>query len=307
MLISTYLARIVLSVRALRSELRVNNVPSTYLSDNQEEVLSAVHALREENDGPVRTSQVRERTGKGSSHTSDLLGDLVDLGKLVKIKRGIYDLPEFTDDEQVDRQTPQSDDASSVSEWPVDHGRSRPRSTDSTSSLEVDDRLIRSYLGYVPDPDEAFFCQIEGDSMQPWLSEGEYVFALRTEEVTVPSRYVIWWGGEEAQICVHLTPVGKSSGTEGHVASNSKTEDSCEGGSPENGDGSGRIIQLTQHSPQETLQLRSVSDGIYETGQGNQVQMQIRGRVIWPPSTAQNILETVTDQMRKIFDQTMSS
>lgn len=286
-------------------------MPSTPLSANQEEVLSAVRALRRENEGPVRTAQVRERTGKGSSHTSDLLGDLVDLGKLVKLKRGIYDLPEFAEDEQSERRGhSQAGEVSQTTGWPVDHGGSGSSPPDPSPSLEaesseagyleVDDRLIRSYLGYVPDPDEAFFFRIEGDSMQPWLSEGEYVLALRTDRVTAPGRYVTWWGESEAQICVHLSPLGKSA-----------EEDAEEDGSPADDapaeEKGGSVVQLKKYGPQETLRLCHLSGSTYETGEGTRVRMQIRGRVVWPPSTPQDLMETVTDQMAKVLERTAGS
>jgi hypothetical protein len=286
-------------------------VSSTPLSANQEEVLGAVRALRQENDGPVRTAQVRERTGKGSSHTSDLLGDLVDLGKLAKLKRGIYDLPEFAEDEQSERRGhSQAGEVSRTTGWPVDHsgvdhggsGSSPPSPPPSLEAespeagyLEVDDRLIRSYLGYVPDPDEAFFFRIEGDSMQPWLSEGEYVLALRTDQVTVPGRYVTRWGESEAQVCVHLSPLGKHA--ERHAE---------EGESPVEGKDGG-VIQLKTYGPQETLRLCHLSGRSYETGEGTRVQMQIRGRVVWPLSTPRDVMETVTDQMAKVLERTAGS
>jgi len=278
-------------------------VPNTPLSANQEEVLSAVRTLRRENDGPVRTAQVRERTGKGSSHTSDLLGDLVDLGKLVKLKRGIYDLPEFAEDEQSERRGhSQAGEVSRTTGWPVDHGGSESSPPDPSPSLEVDDRLIRSYLGYVPDPDEAFFCRIEGDLMQPWLNEGEYVLALRTDQVTVPGRYVTWWGESEAQICVHLSPLGKDAGKRVEEGESSVDE----GESPMEGEDSG-VIQLKTYGPQETLRLCHLSGRSYETGEGTRVQMQIRGRVVWPLSTPRDVMETVTDQMAKVLERTAGS
>lgn len=278
-------------------------MPSTPLSANQEEVLSAVRALRRENDGPVRTAQVRERTGKGSSHTSDLLGDLVDLGKLVKLKRGIYDLPEFAEDEQSERRGhSQAGEVSRTTGWPVDHGGSESSPPDLSPSLEVDDRLIRSYLGYVPDPDEAFFCRIEGDLMQPWLSEGEYVLALRTDQVTVPGRYVTWWGESEAQVCVCLSPLGKDAGKRVEEGESSVEE----GESPGKGKDSG-VIQLKTYGPQETLRLCHLSGRSYETGEGTRVQMQIRGRVVWPLSTPRDVMETVTDQMAKVLERTVGS
>lgn len=278
-------------------------MPSTPLSANQEEVLSAVRALRGENEGPVRTAQVRERTGKGSSHTSDLLGDLVGLGKLVKLKRGIYDLPEFAEDEQSERRGhSQAGEVSRTTGWPVDHGGSESSPPDPSPSLEVDDRLIRSYLGYVPDPDEAFFCRIEGDLMQPWLSEGEYVLALRTDQVTVPGRYVTWWGESEAQVCVCLSPLGKDAGK--RVEEGESPVD--EGESPMEGEDSG-VIQLKTYGPQETLRLCHLSGRSYETGEGTRVQMQIRGRVVWPLSTPRDVMETVTDQMAKVLERTAGS
>jgi len=278
-------------------------VLSTSLSANQEEVLSAVRALRRENDGPVRTAQVRERTGKGSSHTSDLLGDLVDLGKLVKLKRGIYDLPEFAEDEQSERRGhSQAGEVSRTTGWPVDHGGSESSPPDPSPSLEVDDRLIRSYLGYVPDPDEAFFCRIEGDLMQPWLNEGEYVLALRTDQVTVPGRYVTWWGESEAQVCVCLSPLGKDAGKRVEEGESSVDE----GESPMEGEDSG-VIQLKTYGPQETLRLCHLSGRSYETGEGTRVQMQIRGRVVWPLSTPRDVMETVTDQMAKVLERTAGS
>lgn len=256
---------------------------STHLSDNQEEVLKAVRALREENSGPVRTSQVRERTGKGSSHTSDLLGDLVDNGELVKLKRGVYDIPEFTDDNQPEETSPQDSQESHVSEWPISHGGGGSGPADSSDVLRVDDRLIRSYVGYIPDQDEAFFFRIKGDSMQPWLSEGDFVFALHAEEVTAPSRYVIKWGEHESQICVHLSPL---------------QEDIGGGENSEKIEGEG--IQLTEYGPRRTKSLRHISGDLYETRDGDQVRMQIHGRVVWPSSDPQNMIETITDQIGKV-------
>ena len=276
---------------------------STPLSANQEEVLGAVRALRQENDSPVRTAQVRERTGKGSSHTSDLLGDLVDLGKLAKLKRGIYDLPEFAEDEQSERRGhSQAGEVSRTTGWPVDHGGSGSSPPDPSPSLEVDDRLIRSYLGYVPDPDEAFFCRIEGDLMQPWLNEGEYVLALRTDQVTVPGRYVTWWGESEAQVCVCLSPLGKDAGKRVEEGESSVEEGESLGKGKDSG-----VIQLKTYGPQETLSLCHLSGSTYETGKGTRVRMQIRGRVVWPLSTPKDVMETVTDQMAKVLERTAST
>lgn len=263
---------------------------STYLSDNQEEVLNAVRTLRQENNGPVRTSQVREQTGKGSSHTSDLLGDLVDIGELVKLKRGIYDVPEFVDDVQSSDGSRGGNVRAHVSEWPIDRGEGTSEPAESSDSLQVDDRLIRSYVGYVPSEKEAFFCQIEGDSMQPWLSEGEFVFALRTKEVTVPGRYIVWWGKNDTQMCVHLSPLL------GAEAEERSLEEDREGD-----------VLLTKYSPRRTLELRSVSEERYEMEDGSQIRMQIQGRVVWPTSDPQGVMETVTDQMGKIMEKAIGA
>lgn len=258
---------------------------STHLSKNQEEVLRAVSTLRQQNDGPVRTSQVREQTGKGSSHTSDLLGGLVEMGELVKLKRGIYDLPEFAENDQARKPNRSASSDSHVSEWPIEQEESTQSGGGPARSLQVDDRLIRSYLGHVPERDEAFFCQLEGDSMQPWLSEGNYVFALRKKEVSVPGRHVVWWGEDQAQICVRLSLVG-----EGPEAQRESGEDM-----------QGRLLKLKKYGPEETMKLRAVSSDIYETESGDRVRMQVRGRVVWPPSTAEDVMETVTDQMGKVL------
>ena len=347
-LISTYLLRIVLGKCAVRSELNTNNVQNTHLSPNQKKVLSAVRTLREENEGPVRTSQVRERTGKGSSHTSDLLGDLVELGELVKLKRGIYDLPEFVEPEFAERGESERDQRKGqpkktqgrkeqssercleeernnqnnrngrpcVTEWPLEQGEAPLSSTGASSTLQVDDRLIRSYIGYVPDRSEAFFCRIEGDSMQPWLSEGEYVFAMRTDRVGASGRHVVWWGEQKAQMCVQLTLVGQHPESKRHPRGGQHPEvgeapdSSAEEGSTEEssaGEDRGQVIRLKRYGPEETMILSPVSDGIYETEQGNQIRMQIRGRVVWPSSTAQDTMETVTDQMGKVLGKAMGS
>jgi hypothetical protein len=262
-----------------------------HLSENQKEVLGAVRALRQQNDGPVRTSQVRERTGKGSSHTSDLLGDLVEMGELVKLKRGIYDLPEFAENDRGRKLSSSADRDSHISEWPIEHGKTSPDETGSSGGLQVDDRLIRSYLGHVPSRDEAFFCRLEGDSMQPWLSEGDYVFALRTEKVSVPGRYVIWWGEDQAQICVRLSLIGE--GPEAQRESGEETQ--------------GKLLKLKKQGPEETMKLRAVSPDVYETEEGDHVRMQIQGRVVWPPSTAEGVMETVTDQMGKVLEKAIGS
>lgn len=329
-LISTYFLRIVRDQCAVRSELTVNDVQNTYLSANQEEVLGAVRTLREENEGPVRTSQVRERTGKGSSHTSDLLGDLVELGELVKLKRGIYDLPEFVEESLSERsrvkkaqgregqsterrpeeEKSYGDRHRSVTNWPLEQGKASSSSTDGSSTLQVDDRLIRSYIGHVPDRDEAFFCRIEGDSMQPWLSEGEYVFALRTDQVGASGRHVVWWGEQQAQICVQLTLVGQLSKPERHLGAREASGSSVEESSSEEPQGEepqGQVIQLKRYGPEETKILRPVSDDIFETEQGSRIRMQIRGRVVWPSSTPQDVMETVTDQMGKVLEKAMGS
>lgn len=326
-LISTYYLRIVRNQYVVRSELIVNDVQNTYLSANQEEVLGAVRTLREENEGPVRTSQVRERTGKGSSHTSDLLGDLVELGELVKLKRGIYDLPELVEESLSERgrikkaqgrgreeqsierrpgeEKSHGDGQPSVTDWPLEQGKASPSSTDGSSTLQVDDRLIRSYIGHVPDRDEAFFCRIEGDSMQPWLSEGEYVFALRTDQVGASGRHVVWWGEQQAQICVQLTLVGQLPKSERHPGAKEASGSSVEESSSEKPQG--QVIQLKRYGPEETKILRPVSDDIFETEQGSRIQMQIRGRVVWPSSTPQDIMETVTDQMGKVLEKAIRS
>ncbi len=295
---------------------------NTYLSTNQEEVLEAVRTLREENDGPVRTSQVRERTGKGSSHTSDLLGDLVEIGELVKLKRGIYDLPEFVEESRSKRERatqgrkqpikrrPEEeksygDGRPSVTEWPLEQGEASSSSTDRSTTLQVDDRLIRSYIGHVPDRDKAFFCRIEGDSMQPWLSEGEYVFALRTDRVGAPGRHVVWWGEQKAQMCVQLTLVGQCPKSEQRSGAGEASGSSAEGSS--SGEAQGQVIQLKRYGPEETTTLRPVSGDIYETEQGSRIRMQIRGRVVWPSSTPQDMMETVTDQMGKVLEKAISS
>lgn len=251
--------------------------------------------------GLVRISQVRERTGKGSSHTSDLLGDLVEVGELVKLKRGVYDLPQFAESEQASGPSHSASDDSRVSEWALEQGGASPGAPGRAGSLQVDDRLIRSYLGRLPNKDEAFFCELKGDSMQPWLSEGDYVFALRAEKVSVSGRYVVWWGEDQAQICVHLSLIGENAEEGSPAEEDSETEEEPRA------EAQGRRLKLKKSGPEETMRLRSTSSGdhegrVYKTGQGGRIRMRVRGRVVWPSSTAKSVMETVTDQMGKVFE-----
>jgi len=281
-------------------------VEDAYLSDNQKEVLKAVRELRRENEGPVRTAQVRERTGKGPSYTSDLLADLVEKGKLKKPKKGIYDVPEASSRPTGKRpedsskratgnQSPAgpvpSEETSSASQWPILRGSAN---SPETGMMTVDDRLIRSFAGRLPDPSQAFFYQIEGDSMQPWLQEGDYVFALRASQVSVAGRYVVAWGTPGALTCVHLSPVGTTSA--GITQAGTSPEESEK-----------NVLQLSRGGSRESVRLAPLSSPLYEREDGEQLRMQIRGRVVWPRPTAEGVMETVTDQMRKVLDQAVGS
>lgn len=69
---------------------------SGLLTPAEEEVLAAVRSLRNKEEDSVRTKWVREETGKDASTTSDLLSSLVDKDKVVRTRKGWYDLPEHT-------------------------------------------------------------------------------------------------------------------------------------------------------------------------------------------------------------------
>jgi len=225
--------------------------------------------------GPVRRDDVAEEFDLKPNYAGRLLSEMAkeDPPRLGKHEQGLYDLPTRTERALFDETNRNADVQQTVVSYPLGRAGAGDGRTSQDSTLQVDARLIRSKIGRVPSPDEAFWTQVEGDSMSPWIESGEYVFAIRQDTVSSPGRYIVWWGGDEAEICVHLARLGK------------------------------KTLRVTKYGPEEFWDLKHQHDDVYELPNGDTVRLRVRGRVEWPTPTAQSVLETVTDQMGKVLKQ----
>jgi len=144
-------------------------------------------------------------------------------------------------------------------------------------TFTVDQRLIESEVGRVPGRDEAFWCRVSGTSMEPWIQDGSFCFCLRQQTVSEPGRYIVWWGQDEAQVCLYLAKMSENA------------------------------LLGRKYGPEEEYRLKHVDEDFYRVdGYDNPIRMQVRGRVLWPRATAQGVLETVTDQMGKMLKEAIN-
>lgn len=244
----------------------------------KESVLSdtdmAIRDVLEEHGGPLTPKAVADRDDSlNYNYLRQRMPRLADSGVLAKTAEG-YDLPRRVEATNLDN-SEREDDVTETISYPLGRAGAGPGRTSHGDTLTVDKKLIRSEIGSVPDKDEAFWARVEGESMEPWLRDGTYAFALRQNTVTVPGRYVIWWGEQESEICCYLAKMSDST------------------------------LLLRKYGPEKEYTLRHKGDLTYEISSSETIRMEVRGRIIYPPSSARSILETVTDQMGKVLKEAL--
>lgn len=126
------------------------------LTEEQLNVLKAVKEIRQEKGDSVKTAEVRDKTGKGPSNTSDFLTKLEKKGKLKQLRKGVYDLPEYVENENGADENATGD---AIYDAPASAG---------DGSLEVREDPI----GYMPASQslssagrEVYWIPVRGDSM----------------------------------------------------------------------------------------------------------------------------------------------
>ena len=150
-------------------------------------------------------------------------------------------------------------------------GPSRDASSDGPQ-LPASPEQIRSAVGYVPAPEHAFWCRIAGDSMAPWLSNGEIVLAQECQSVEVAGRYVYWLDDHEGHQVKHFEPLGE-------------------------GD-----LRITQYGPTPRTEEYEHEEGnCWRDSDGRAWRFRICGRVIYPADTGRSLLETTTRQLKDML------
>lgn len=231
-------------------------------------------------EGPIRRGDVARQFDLKDNYAGKLLSEMANAQppRLRRVEEGLYDLPERVDDAQAQNlenlQT--SQDTEGTISYALGRAGAGPGRTSDREEMTVDKKLIRSEIGHLPAKDQAFWTQVNGDSMSPWIQDGEYCLCLRQNEVDVPGRYVIWWGRHEADICCYLARMSETS------------------------------LLLRKYGPEEEYTLHHQEDDVYEIPDGTTVRVRVQGRVIWPRSTAQSILETVTDKMGEMLSDALN-
>jgi len=207
------------------------------------------------------------------SRLDNLLSEMVGEDLLFKPSRGLYALPNESE-ARVEKDQDESDTNGAVT-YPLTRAGAGPgRTTD--DSFQVDRRLIESEVGHVPDRDEAFWCRINGSSMEPWIQDGSFCFALRQKRVSEPGRYIVWWGQDQAQVCLYLAQMSQTK------------------------------LLGRKYGPEKEYHLDHVEEDMWRVeGYDEPIRMIVKGRVVWPRSTAQGVLETVTDQMGKMLEKAL--
>lgn len=241
-------------------------------------ISDAVLAYLEES-GPATPKQIAEGTGKKAGSVRPEVRRMAERDEIEELpewqrdENGEYGLPE-----QVQSKVESSPSEDNVVSGEIDYpltqvGGGPGRSTDDT--MTVDKKLMRSELGRVPSADEGFWAQVQGTSMEPWIRDGQYVFALRQKQIDSPARYIIWWGDHQADVCCYLAKMSSTT------------------------------VLLRKFGPEKEYRLHHKEGDIYEIDDGTTVRMQVRGRVVWPPDTARSVMETVTDQTAKIVEKAL--
>jgi phage repressor protein C with HTH and peptisase S24 domain len=249
-----------------------------------------VVAVIEEGGGKLRRAEILDQVDFSETRLDNLLSEMTsgEHPELEKAGRGVYttasrsaedeNAPEEDEgdlNEALANEPDESYDESSIS-YVLTQAGAGPGRTSSNERMTVDKKLMRSELGRVPDKDEGFWVQIQGHSMEPWLADGQYVFALDQQVVDVPGRYVIWWGGHESEVCCYLAKLSE------------------------------KTLLLRKYGPEKEFRLNHVEGDTYEIEDGTTVRLQVRGRIIWPPDRARSVMETVTDQIGQVMKEALS-
>ena len=226
-------------------------------------------------------SGVLERAQKSKSTVGNSLTSLFKAGKLKRPRKGYYMLPAAGDGARepqaagYDAETPASTgeaEAGALAYQLVEAGAGPPRDDGSEVMLPASPEQIRSAVGYVPAPEHAFWCRIAGDSMAPWLSNGEIVLAQECQSVEVAGRYVYWLDDHEGHQVKHFEPLGE-------------------------GD-----LRITQYGPTPRTEEYEHEEGnCWRDSDGRAWRFRICGRVIYPADTGRSLLETTTRQLKDML------
>jgi len=137
----------------------------------QEEVFTAFKEIHSRVDGEVKTAWVKEEVGKDSSTTSDLLGDLVDLGKIQRVRKGWY------------RLAPETSGAVKISLFSIraNAGEGEEPFEEQVDGYVVFDReAIQRETN--ADPSNLAMIGVTGDSMVPTLRPGDRMLVVQHQK-----------------------------------------------------------------------------------------------------------------------------
>jgi phage repressor protein C with HTH and peptisase S24 domain len=140
--------------------------------------------------------------------------------------------------------------------------------------ISVNRAQIASHVGRpIPGPERAYWTSVEGTSMEPWLPNGTMILVEECGEITSGDRYVIWLGDTDANIVKRIERLSDDK------------------------------LKVASDNPRhETRVYARREANIYEDEEGDTTHIRVQGRVIYPPDTANSILSTVTEQLRKIHN-----
>ena len=170
--------------------------------------------------------------------------------------------------------TPTSVPTLSVTLYRNGHGAGAGRAGDGDAvELDLPTDYVRAQVGRLPAQGEVYMSIVRGDSMEPWLQDGQPVWIETAADIVDGGRYALHWDGAPGEV---IKRIERAPG--------------------------GRLRVISDNPAFSSYTLAHVEDDVYrdvDTGQSQ--RLVVRGRVISPRDTAQSILRTVTSQLQAVL------
>lgn len=169
---------------------------------------------------------------------------------------------------------PQADDLVTYPYAPHGHkggwaGRSNA-GMEGTEMITLSRSFLVARLGRVPDPDRTYWTHVVGDSMMPWLRDGQMIGVERDEQIRSDGRHALYLDDAEEEIVKRVSRLG------------------------------GRRLKLSADNLNYGSQeIQHLEDDMYrDVSRGHTLRMRVLGRVIEPPDDAASIFATAVAAVR---------
>ena len=164
-------------------------MPEVDALTRKQEAFQIIKNIAQEQGTPIRTEQVADRTDMSDSQLGNKLSSLVSEGKINRLRKGVYDLPECVADQREEEEASghvAQDSGNGPETLPLLNADAHASETGAAWEIEVEsymsvDRdILRAQSG--GNPDQMAIMTVTGNSMEDTIDAGDQIIIVRHRE-----------------------------------------------------------------------------------------------------------------------------